>query len=230
MIATDLAGVTRAHGDRTIFADLSWTIDGHARIGLIGPNGSGKSTLLRTIAGLELPEGGLVTRPRELRIAYLAQEQEPSDVTVMATLLGARPDLAAIERDLAAVGQRLADPAVSGDMTRLGSALDDQERLLHGFERAGGPRLRNRATGLLRDLGIPEAQWDRPLAVLSGGQRKLVGRAACLIGDPDLLVVHRGHPLEDAGVPGACEREGGVYRGHLQVHSIVRRDGCQMTA
>ena len=189
VIVTDLSGVTRAHGDRTIFADLSWTIDGHARIGLIGPNGSGKSTLLRTIAGLELPEGGLVTRPRDLGIAYLAQEQEPSDVTVIAALLGARPDLAAIERDLAAVGQRLADPAVSGDMTRLAGVLEDQERLLHGFERAGGPRLRNRATGLLRDLGIPEDQWERPLAVLSGGQRKLVGLAGCLIRDPDLLLL-----------------------------------------
>jgi ATP-binding cassette subfamily F protein 3 len=189
MIVTDLAGVTRAHGDRTIFADLSWTIADRARIGLIGPNGSGKSTLLRTIAGLEPPEGGLVTRPRDLRIAYLEQEQAASDVPVMTALLGARPDLAGIERDLLAVGQRLADPAVTGDMAELGGALDVQERLLHAFERAGGPRLRNRAEGLLRELGIPRDHWDLPLTALSGGQRKLVGLAACLIGDPDLLLL-----------------------------------------
>jgi ATP-binding cassette subfamily F protein 3 len=189
MIVTDLAHVTRAHGDRTIFADLSWTIEDRARIGLIGPNGSGKSTLLRTIAGRELPEGGLVTRPRDLRIAYLEQEQAPSDVPVMAVLLGARPDLARIDRDLAAVGSRLADPAVAADMAALTRALEDQERLLHAFEQAGGPRLRNRAEGLLRDLGIPRDHWDVPLAALSGGQRKLVGLAACLIGDPDLLLL-----------------------------------------
>jgi len=74
MIVADLSSVTRAHGDRTIFADLSWTIDDRARIGLIGPNASGKSTLLRTIAGLDPPDAGRVTRPREVRIAYLAQE------------------------------------------------------------------------------------------------------------------------------------------------------------
>ena len=150
MIATDLAHVTRAHGDRTIFADLSWTIEDRARIGLIGPNGSGKSTLLRTIAGLDPPEGGSVTRPRDLRIAYLEQEQAPSDVPVMAALLRARPDLARIERDLAAIGGQLADPAVAADMAALTAALEVQERLLHAFEQAGGPRLRNRAEGLLR--------------------------------------------------------------------------------
>jgi ATP-binding cassette subfamily F protein 3 len=189
VIVTDLSAVTRAHGDRTIFADLSWTIEDRARIGLIGPNGSGKSTLLRTIAGVELPEGGRVTRPRDLRIAYLTQEQEPTGVPVMTALLGARPDLAAIDRDLLAVGQRLADPAVAGDMTELTRALEEQERHLHAFELAGGPRLRNRAEGLLRELGIPRDHWDLPLSALSGGQRKLVGLAACLIGDPDLLLL-----------------------------------------
>jgi ATP-binding cassette subfamily F protein 3 len=189
VIVTDLAAVTRAHGDRAIFTDLSWAIEERARIGLIGPNGSGKSTLLRTIAGVEPPEGGIVTRPRDLRIAYLAQEQEPTDIPVMATLLGARPDLAGIERDLGTVGQRLAEPAVTGDMTQLTRTLDEQERLLHAFDRAGGPRLRNRAEGLLRDLGIPRDHWEVPLSALSGGQRKLVGLAACLIGDPDLLLL-----------------------------------------
>ena len=189
VIVTDLSAVTRAHGDRTIFAELSWTIEDRARIGLIGPNGSGKSTLLRTIAGVELPEGGRVTRPRDLRVAYLTQEQEPTGVPVMTALLGARPDLAAIDRDLLAVGQRLADPAVAGDMTELTRALEEQERHLHAFELAGGPRLRNRAEGLLRELGIPRDHWDLPLSALSGGQRKLVGLAACLIGDPDLLLL-----------------------------------------
>ena len=222
MIVTDLAGVTRAHGDRTIFADLDWTIDGHARIGLIGPNGSGKSTLLRTIAGLELPEGGRVTRPRDLRVAYLAQEQEPSDVTVMTTLLGARPDLAAIERDLAAVGRRLADPQVSGDMTRLTAALEDQERLLHGYERAGGPRLRNRATGLLRDLGIPADHWERPLAVLSGGQRKLVGLAACVIADPDLLLLDEPDNHLDLARKETLERLLGEFAGAVVIVSHDR--------
>ena len=74
-------------------------------------------------------------------------------------------------------------------MPALTRVLEEQERLLHAFDQAGGARLGNRAVGLLQELGIPRDHWDRPLAALSGGQRKLVGLAACLIGDPDLLLL-----------------------------------------
>ena len=190
MIVADLAGVTRAHGDRAIFEGVTWAVEDGARIGLIGANGTGKSTLLRTIAGVEPPDGGTVTRARGVRVAYLEQEQTPrADRTVLEELLAARPDLAAIEDGLSGIARRLADPAASGDLVVLETILAEQQTLLDRFEQAGGPRLRNRAEGLLRDLGLPRAQWDRPQATLSGGERKLVGLAGCLIADPDLLLL-----------------------------------------
>jgi len=222
MIVTDLANVTRAHGDRTIFADLSWTIDERARIGLIGPNGSGKSTLLRTIAGLEPPEGGRVTRPRELRVAYLAQEQEPSPTPVMAALLAARPDLVRIEGELAAISTRLADPAVHTDLATLEGVLEQQARQLHAFDQAGGGRLGSRAVELLQELGIERDHWDLPLAALSGGQRKLVGLAACLIGDPDLLLLDEPDNHLDLARKETLERLLGEFAGAVVIVSHDR--------
>jgi len=190
MIVADLAGVARAHGDRTIFSGITWAIPEGARIGLIGANGTGKSTLLRTIAGVDAPDAGTVTRARGVRVAHLEQEQRPRvERAVLEELLAARPDLVAIEEALARIGRRLGDPAVSGDLGVLEAVLAEQDALLHRFEQVGGPRLRNRAEGLLRDLGLPRAQWERPQATLSGGERKLVGLAGCLIADPDLLLL-----------------------------------------
>ena len=190
MIVADLTGVTRAHGDRTIFSGITWAIAEGARIGLIGANGTGKSTLLRTIAGVDAPDAGTVARARGVRVAYLEQEQRPrAERTVLEELLAARPDLVAIEEALATIGRRLGDPAVSGDLGVLEAVLAEQDALLHRFDQAGGPRLRNRAEGLLRDLELPQTQWDRPHATLSGGERKLVGLAGCLIADPDLLLL-----------------------------------------
>ena len=139
---------------------------------------------------MEPPDGGTATRARGVRVAYLEQEQTPrADRTVLEELLAARPDLAAIEDGLSGIARRLADPAASGDLVILETILAEQQTLLDRFEQAGGPRLRNRAEGLLRDLGLPPAQWDRPQATLSGGERKLVGLAGCLIADPDLLLL-----------------------------------------
>lgn len=190
MIVADLANVTRSHGDRVIFADLSWSIDAGARIGLIGPNGIGKSTLLRAIGGLDVPDGGVVTRPRGTRVAYLAQDSAADpERTALASLLEARPDLAAIENDLAKIVDRLSDPTVTGDPGTLERVLAEQQALLDRFEHAGGPRIRDRSERLLRDLGLGPDRWDMPLVELSGGQRKLVSLATCLIGEPQLLLL-----------------------------------------
>ncbi|HQW52240.1 MAG TPA: ABC-F family ATP-binding cassette domain-containing protein, partial [Tepidiformaceae bacterium] len=49
--------------------------------------------------------------------------------------------------------------------------------------------IRNRAEALLRSLGFDEDAWERPMELLSGGQRKLIGIARCLLSEPDLLLL-----------------------------------------
>lgn len=60
---------------RTIFSDLSLTIEDGDRIGLIGPNGAGKSSLLKILAKLVEPDDGELTFRRNLRVSYVHQEE-----------------------------------------------------------------------------------------------------------------------------------------------------------
>jgi ATP-binding cassette subfamily F protein 3 len=66
-------------------------------------------------------------------------------------------------------------------------ALAHHERLLAAWTEAGGDRVEGEALGHLRALGIDDL--DLPTAQLSGGQRKLVALAACLVRRPDVLLL-----------------------------------------
>jgi ATP-binding cassette subfamily F protein 3 len=190
MIIADINNIARIHGGRTIFKSISWTIQDGEKIGLVGPNGIGKSTLLRALAGLEQPDAGAITLRRGARVAYLPQEYsgEPGRA-VLDELLAARSDLHDIELRISAAEARMGDPDVAADMRAMERVLAEHERLLEQYDQLGGPMLHSRAEGLLRELELDEGQWRQPMELLSGGQRKLVGLARCLLADPDLLLL-----------------------------------------
>jgi ATP-binding cassette, subfamily F, member 3 len=189
MTILSLQNVAKSFGGRPILEPLDWSIDADARIGLVGPNGAGKSTLLRIMAGIEPQDAGEVVRRRGLRSAYLAQEVPGEDRSVLATVIAMRPDIAAVEAELAAVEARLALPEVLVDPDRMSHVLHEQERLIEKLHDLGADRLHNEAMGHLRSLGIGDDVWELPTRSLSGGQRKLVALAGCLLQRPQLLLL-----------------------------------------
>jgi len=66
--------VSKAFGSHNLFDNVSLSISEGERLGLIGPNGSGKSTLAGILAGLILPDSGLVVLRKGVRLGYVAQE------------------------------------------------------------------------------------------------------------------------------------------------------------
>lgn len=190
MIIADISGLARIHGGRTIFSGLSWCIQDGEKIGLVGPNGVGKSTLLRTLAGIEQAEEGAIALRRGARVAYLAQEYEGQpDRAVFDEVLAARADLVALEAQVAAAEARLGDPAVVADMRAMERVLAEHERLLAQLEQEGAQMVHTNAERFLRELGLAEQHWYTPMRLLSGGQRKMVGLARCLLQQPDLLLL-----------------------------------------
>ena len=69
----DLQGVRVTVADRTLFGQLSVTVQTGDRLGVVGINGTGKSTLLRVLAGRLEPDAGAVRQGRGVRTAYLDQ-------------------------------------------------------------------------------------------------------------------------------------------------------------
>lgn len=89
MLLLSCQDISKSYGTRSLFRNLSFGIFRKDRIGLIGPNGAGKSTLLKILAGLDVPDNGLVVRSRSLRTGYISQETNYPDLPVIEIVIQA---------------------------------------------------------------------------------------------------------------------------------------------
>jgi len=192
-------GLGKSFGGRSVLRGLDLDVSDGARIGVLGPNGGGKSTLLRILAGLEHPDAGTVTWRRGLVHAFLPQLVPGDERDALATVRDARPELAALQADLARAEARLAAPELAADLDAMTRALAHQERLLARWAEAGGDSAEGEALHHLRALGLDGAEVRRPTRELSGGQRKLVALAACLARRPDVLLLDEPEAHLDMG-------------------------------
>ena len=189
MTLIGLRAVEKFYGGRAVLRGLEMSVNAGARIGLVGGNGAGKSTLLRVLEGSEGVHSGEVIRRRGLRVAFLPQQVEAEARTPMETVRAVRPELAEVEEELKACEAQLGAPEVASDLRRMQRVLERQERLFRRFTELGGRGFDGEARGYLRALGLGEGDVDRPMAELSGGQRKLAVLASCLAVRPDVLLL-----------------------------------------
>ncbi|PKO01048.1 MAG: ABC transporter ATP-binding protein [Chloroflexi bacterium HGW-Chloroflexi-4] len=191
MISISLNNITLILGARQIFSGLNFEIQHDQKIGLIGPNGAGKSSLFKLIMGEFNPEkGGIITRARGVSVGYLSQEpQLDPDQTGFAAALAGNERIAVVKAELESVETSLGEESVYGNEKKLSRALERQQQLLDEFQSLGGDQYPERVRGLLRGLGLLAGEEDKPMRVLSGGQKKLIGLARLLLSKPDVLLL-----------------------------------------
>jgi ATP-binding cassette subfamily F protein 3 len=224
MIALSLNNITLVLGSRTLFSSLTWAIGEDHKIGLIGPNGAGKSSLFKVITGEYTAEpGGTVARAKGVRVGYLAQDPvlDPS-VTALEAALGGSERMAQVKAELAAVEARMGKPEVYGSEKKLAEAVELQQRLLEEYQQLGGDQFEQRVRDLLRGLGLEEGEFGKPLGVLSGGQKKLVGLARLILSAPDVLLLDEPDNHLDLGGKVYLERLVREYRGAVVIISHDR--------
>ncbi|MBI5352838.1 MAG: ABC-F family ATP-binding cassette domain-containing protein [Chloroflexi bacterium] len=191
MVQLQLANITLVLGAKRIFENLNWEIQRGQKIGLIGANGAGKSSLFKMIEGEHSPEmGGTITRARLITTGYLSQSPElDSSLTALDAALAGNPRVAEVHAELERVENSLGNPEVYGDERKLQRALEVQHKLIEEYNSFGGDSYPARVRDLLLGLGLAQSELTKPLSVLSGGQKKLVGLARLLLVRPDILLL-----------------------------------------
>ncbi|MGX4670359.1 ABC-F family ATP-binding cassette domain-containing protein [Cerasibacillus sp. JNUCC 74] len=177
-----IENITKTYGDKTLFHSISLHIAGRERIGLIGVNGTGKSTLLKIIAGIEPADEGKMEYPKDYQIEYLAQDPDlDSSLTVMEQIYyGDSPTMQvmrAYERALLRLQLDATNEKAQTDLLNIQQKMDE----LDAWE------ANTNAKTILTKLGI--TNFDKQIALLSGGQKKRVALAKALIQPADLLIL-----------------------------------------
>jgi ATPase subunit of ABC transporter with duplicated ATPase domains len=168
--AVNLSG---SHDGEPLFTNVTLTLSGHDRVGLVGPNGVGKSTLLRILAGDLRPDRGAVTRTTT--VGYYAQQVPDPHATVEQFLADAPGELPALARQ---------------------KDLD-----LDRFTQLGGWAYAARVEAVRARLGINALDGKRTLGSLSGGEQARVMLARILLTEPDVLLLDEPtNHLDAAGI------------------------------
>ncbi|HEY4400165.1 MAG TPA: ABC-F family ATP-binding cassette domain-containing protein [Lactobacillaceae bacterium] len=176
--------LTSTYGEKTLFSDVSFLLTQGDRVGLLGVNGSGKTSLLNAITGVVPADRGTITTQNDYTIGYLTQMPALNpDETLMQAVLSGEQAVFGVLRNY--------DEAL-----RLFSANPTDDRVQTRFERAQAAMnqhdawtLEAQVKTILTQLHLSENDWQKPIAQLSGGQKKRAGLAQVLVQAPDLLIL-----------------------------------------
>ena len=160
LVAENLYRFFHAGDDETLaLRGVSLTLERGEVVAISGPSGSGKSTLLACLAGLDEPDGGMVT--------------------VAGETLSRRP-----ERDRARLRARHI-----GLLFQTNNLFDHLsiEANVALAQRLAGPIDTHRISSLLVELGIDHRRAARP-SQLSGGESARAGLAVALANDPAVIL------------------------------------------
>jgi len=162
-------------GGKALFEDVSLTLHGGQKVGLVGANGAGKSSLFSLILGEIHQDAGELELPPRLTIAHVAQETPALPPPALDYVLDGDAELREVEQAL-----------------KVAEANHDGARLaeLHvRYDNLDGYAARSRAERLLAGLGFATEQMQRPVAEFSGGWRVRLNLARALMCRSDLLLL-----------------------------------------
>src|SRR5919106_1202611 len=157
----ELRGVGAGYGGAMVLRDVDLAVERQSITCLIGPNGAGKSTLLKAVSGLVRPAAGTITLDGAVLSALPPAEVLARGVVQVPQQGGLFPSLTVRENVL--MGAYL----LRRDRALVRRRLHDAEELLPLVRERSGDKAGN----------------------LSGGQRRLVEFARCLMVDPVLVLL-----------------------------------------
>ena len=170
MALLSLSNAHLAYGHVPLLAGTGLSLEAGERVALIGRNGSGKSSLLKILAGLELPDDGLLQIQGKLNRVYVAQEP------VFA------PEISVFD----AVADGVSEARELRQRYEAHEPHEDLDALQTRLEALDGWTWEQRVDEALHRLNL---EPTLAVSALSGGTKKRVALARALVARPDVLLL-----------------------------------------
>ena len=184
MIVLSGNDISVSFGGETLFHDVNFRLEENGRAGLVGVNGCGKTTLMHVINGRQEAETGGISKAAGIKLGCMEQYVIRDDnITLYDEVLE-------IFRPLIDAENELADIAVAidtGDHSE--QTLSRQMQLQERFEREGGLTYKSMTCSALAGLGFSEDDFNKPISVMSGGQKSKAQLAKLLLSGSNILLL-----------------------------------------
>lgn len=173
---------------RQVLRDISLSFFLGAKIGIIGLNGSGKSTLLKIIAGIDKEYQGEITFLPGYTVGHLPQDPLLDETrTVREAVEEGVKEITDLINEYEKINESFGDPAVYEDAVRMEQLMDRQAVLQEKIDYLDGWNINHRLERAMDALRCPE--YDTPVSILSGGERRRVALCSLLLSQPDILLL-----------------------------------------
>ena len=190
MIILSCNNLTKSFGVESILENISFTVNEGDKIGVIGVNGTGKTTLFKIISGIYGYDSGEIYTSKDCEIGYLEQNTNfYSDNTIFTEVLEVFSDLIKMEEDLRKMECEISDKSSETNSPDLQKLMDNYSHKLELFQNSNGYGYKSEAKGVLKGLGFNDDELEKPIKILSGGEKTRVLLAKLLLKKPTLLLL-----------------------------------------
>ncbi|EEA86270.1 ABC-F family ATP-binding cassette domain-containing protein [Peptacetobacter hiranonis] len=190
MIILSCNNLTKSFGVESILENISFTVNEGDKIGVIGVNGTGKTTLFKIISGIYGYDSGEIYTSKDCEIGYLEQNTNfYSDNTIFTEVLEVFSDLIKMEEDLRKMECEISDKSSETNSPDLQKLMDNYSHKLELFQNSNGYGYKSEAKGVLKGLGFNDEKLEKPIKILSGGEKTRVLLAKLLLRKPTLLLL-----------------------------------------
>lgn len=190
MIVLSCNNLNKSFGIDSILENVSFTVNEGDKVGIIGVNGTGKTTLFKVISGIYGYDSGDIYTSKDCEIGYLEQNTNfHSNNTIFEEVLEVFKDLIDMESYLRNLEIKIAEESANPNSSQLEKIMNEYSHKLEEFSELNGYGYKSEAKGVLKGLGFSDEDMDKPISILSGGEKTRVLLGKLLLKKPTLLLL-----------------------------------------